>query len=366
MLFSTTRSMRRVPLILGALLVALATVLALFPAPAALAAEGDGTVGVATRPAGADGRPDGRTRFSYAADPGQSVTDQVLVGNTGSARQDFTVYATDAFNSTNGEFSLRATAETPTSLGAWVTFEGGENRVQFSLEPDEVKLLTFTVTLPAEATPGDHVGGLVASVVDEGQQVSLDRRVATAMFARVSGELQPQLTLASFDATYDGDWWNPFAGTVKVLYTVNNPGNVALSANVDLSVATWLGIPVTGSQGGSIPVLLPGNSATYAYEVTGIGQWGYLNPGIRLNPFVESADPALQLSTTSVSRDAVVFAMPWMLLIVVVLAAGVVLLVRWRRRADEERARVWIAYTEQQAAADAEAKVRAAAGSAAR
>lgn len=366
MLSSTSRSGRRIVQMLGAFALAFAALAAPLASasPAAAAADpGDATVGVATRPAGADGRPDGRTRLNYSADPGQSITDQVLVGNTGTERQDFTVYATDAFNSADGEFSLLATADTPTSVGAWVRFENGEDRIQFSLEPEEVRLLTFTVDFPAEATPGDHVGGLVASVVEEGQQVSLDRRVATAMFARVSGELQPRLTLGSFDAAYEGDWWNPFGGTVKVLYTVDNPGNVALAANVSMRVNTWFGIPASEVKGGSIPVLLPGNSATYSFELSGVGQWAYLNPSVQLNPFVETSDTSLELLVSPVSRDSVVLAMPWTLVILIVIGVGIFLLLRWRRQRDEARAQEWIAYTEQQAEiAAAEARESVAAG----
>lgn len=353
---STWRPGRRLLPALGALLLAFAIATPLLPAASAVAADGDPTIGVATRPAGSDGRPDGRTRFSYSADPGQTVTDQVLVGNTGTARQDFTVYATDAYNSPDGTLSLLATAETPVSLGAWVRFDNGADRIQFSLEPDEVRLLTFTVQFPADATPGDHVGGLVASVVEDGQQVSLDRRVATAMFARVAGEVQPRLTVTSFDAAYQGDWWNPFGGTVKIVYTVTNPGNVALAANVSMSVGTWFGIPATGDRGGSIPVLLPGNTATYQFEVPGVGQWGYLDPAVTLSPFVDAQDPALQLLVPSVTRDTFVFAVPWTLLILIALAVGVYFLLRWRRRRDEARAQEWIEYTEQQAAAAAAEK----------
>jgi hypothetical protein len=353
-LSSITRPGKRFLRMFGALVLALAVAAApMIPTNPAAAAEDDTTIGVATRPAGEDGRPDGRTRLSYSADPGQSVTDQVLVGNTGTERQDFTVYATDAFNAEGGAFSLLPTAETPTAIGAWLRFENGENRIQFSLEPDEVRLLSFTMQLPAEATPGDHVGGLVASVLEEGQQVSLDRRVATGLFARVSGELQPRLNVSSFDASYGGDWWNPFNGTVKVRYTVDNPGNVALSANLAMNVNTWFAIPATAERGGNIPVILPGNSASYEFTVDGIGQWLFLNPSVTLSPFVESSDPALSLPVSPVSRDAVVFGVPWTLLILLALAAGVYFFLRWRRRHDEARAQEWVDYMEQKSAADA-------------
>jgi hypothetical protein len=362
-LSSTPRpSGRRLISALGAAVLVVAGIATTLVAPpAAIAADGDqpspATVGVATRPAGGDGRPDGRTRFTYSADPGQSVSDQVLVGNTGTQRQDFTVYATDAFNGQDGTFSLLPTADVPTSVGAWLRFDNGADRIQFSLEPDEVRLLPFTMTVPADATPGDHVGGLVASVIEEGQQVSLDRRVATSIFARVSGELQPQLSITSYAASFEGDWWNPFGGRVRLRYTVTNPGNVALAANITTGVRTWLGISATGDRGGSIPVLLPGNTASYEFTVDGVGQWFYLNPGTTLNPFVESPDAAQQLPVSAVSRDTVVFAVPWTVLILAVLVTGIVLLIRWRRRRDEERAQQWVDYMQRVAAEEAASQV---------
>ncbi|TQJ31358.1 hypothetical protein [Microbacterium sp. SLBN-146] len=319
--------------------------------------EGAGTVSVSGRPADAEGRPDGRTRFSYAADPGQTVTDRFLVGNRGSARQDFTVYGTDAFNSPDGGFALLSTSEEPVAIGAWTRFENGEPRIQFSLEPGEVRVLPFTIDFPAEATPGDHVGGIVASVVEAGTQVNVDRRVATAVYARVSGELQPRLVVSEFEATHVGDWWNPFSGSVLIRYTVENPGNVALAANVTMGVDTWFGIPATQAQGGSVPDILPGNSAAFEFEAGGVAQWLYLLAHVRLNPFVDDPDTAKQLPVPATTRDVVTWAVPWTVLILIVLAAGIAAAVWWKRRRDDEYAREWLEKTQSEARAAAQREV---------
>lgn len=310
-----------------------------------------GTVGVATRPASADGRPDGRTRLTYLADPGQTVHDQVLVGNSGDAPEDFTVYATDAHTATDGSFTLLNGDQTPTSVGAWVHFdEGGGDHLKFSLEPNAVKLVAFTVAFPATATPGDHVGGIVASVIQEGQQVNVDRRVATAVYARVSGDLQPQLTITNFSADYRGDWWNPFAGGVALRYTIENTGNVALAANLTAGVSTWFGAPATAPQTGGIPVVLPGDSASYEFQINGVGQWLYLNPYLHLSPFVDSDDKDAQLlGVTPTSRDTVTWVVPWTVLIALVIVAGIIVLRWWLRRRDAARAQAWLEYTETEA-----------------
>lgn len=336
-----------------------AAVIAVFVAVAALPltaapAHADDTIGISARPAGADGNADGRTRFSYQVDPGQTVQDTFLVVNTGTVAQDFTVVGTDAFNDDEGEFALLATADQPTGIGAWVTFENGSNRIQFTLAPGERRVLPFTIALPAEATPGDHVGGLVASVVTPGEQVNLDRRVATRVYARVSGQLQPRLTISGLDASYSGDWWNLLSGTVTVRYTVDNPGNIALAANLTAGVNTWFGIPAARTSTGTIEEVLPGNSAAYEFEVPGVAQWGYLGPYLRLNPFVDDTDPASQLPVAPVSRDTFLLAVPWLVVIALALGVLVFLGLRWRRRRDEARAEAWMEHTRNEAIAQAQ------------
>lgn len=337
---------------------AILTIAALLAVPAipAHAADPDPTtIGVATRPADANGRPDGRTRFSYTADPGQEITDRVFVGNTGTEPQDFTVYGTDGFNDANGQFGLLETGTKPKDVGSWVTFDGGTYRVQFSLAPNEVKLLTFTVHVPANATPGDHVGGVIASVLQKGDQISLDRRVATAIFARVSGELKPRLTITQLSSSHQGDWWNPFDGSVTIRYSVDNPGNVALRANVSAGVATWFGIPVAREKGGGLPVLLPGQSGSYRVKVEGVGRWLFVNPSVTLKPFADTEDKAGQLLPVDpVARNEVIIVPPWTVLLGLAILLAVILLVRSRRRREGERALAWMEETERTAREDAE------------
>ena len=63
----------------------------------------------------------------------------------------------------------------------------------------------------------------------------------------------------------------------------------------------------------------------------------------------------MQVVVTPITRDAVAFAVPWTVLILGVLAALAVLFSRWRRRRDEVRAREWMDFVAETAAADAAA-----------
>lgn len=326
---------------------------ALSPAPTAWAED---KIGISARPADASGQADARSRYSYAADPGQRFDDFFLVTNTGSGSQSFTVVGKDAFNDEQGDFAVLATEEDATDIGTWVRFENGESRITFDLGPGESRLLPFGLELPADATPGDHVGGLVASVLTTGAEVNVDRRVATRLYARVSGDLQPRLDVSGVQAQYVGDWWNPFTGAIRMTYTATNSGNIALASNYAVGARTWFGIPAAGDTGGSIPELLPRNSHSYEVQVPGVAAWLYLNPWVTLNPFVDDTDPARLLPVPASSRDTVTIGMPWPVLILIVLVVAYFLFRWWRRKVDAKRAEVWIAYTEEQARLKAEAE----------
>lgn len=339
----SARTLRRL------LLATLLSTVALSGAAVAAPAFAEDTVGISGQPASADGATDGRTRFSYSADPGQQLSDYYLVRNAGTLPQTFTVLATDAFNDEAGDFALKATAEAPADLGTWVMFENGDSRIQFELQPGESRLLPFTVTVPANATPGDHSGGIVASVVTPEAQVKIDRRLGTRMYVRVSGDIQTGLAVGQLSGSYSGDWWNPFTGSLTLRYTVENIGNIALASNVSIGLNTWFGIPLSTVAGDAIPELLPGGTRTYETEVPGIAAWGYLNPWVKLNPFVEGDDATKRLQVQATTRDAIVIAMPWMAVAVLVLIALIIGFRAWRRRVDAQRAAAWIEYTEAEA-----------------
>lgn len=324
--------------------------------PNAGRAAAEDTIGISGVPSDAAGNPDGRTRFSYSADPGQQVADHYLVRNTGTTAQSFTILSTDALNDDDGEFALLETSAPPVDVGAWVAFENGANRLQFDLAPGESRVVPFTITIPAEATPGDHAGGIAASVQSPSGQVTLDRRLGTRMYLRVSGDIQAGLSIAGLTASYVGDWWNPFTGAVRVHYTVENTGNIALASNVTVGASTWFGIPTGGKQGDGIPELLPGGTRTYETDLPGIASWGYISANVTLNPFVEGDDESKRLGVAATSRDTILIAPPWVVLIALVLIVGFVLFRRWRRNVDAKRAAEWVAYTEAEAKRKAEAE----------
>ena len=317
---------------------------------AASTAAADDTVGIGISPAGANGKPDGRTRFTYKADPGQTITDRVRVTNSGTTTMVVTVFAADAYNAENGDFALRPSDEKRTGASTWVRFDG-KQQLKLTLKRGESRTVPFTVAIPTNATPGDHPAGVLASASTAGQ-VKVDRRIANRMYVRVSGDLQPVLTISSFSGTYHSGL-NPLDGSITVAATITNSGNVALEGSTTLSTTTWFGLNVGQTIRVEQPELLPGNTATVSFEVPGVPQVGYGMVRMLVQGGIsgDAPDPG---PLPVIQRDAFVIAMPWLLLVAIVAGAGVWFLLRWRRRRDEQYAAEWIAQTEEDAARKAQ------------
>ena len=307
-------------------------------------AEGE-TIGIAIAPADENGL-DNRSRYSYQIEPGQTITDFVRVSNPGSTPITVTVLAADAFNAEDGAYALVESSVQSTDAGSWVKFSGDETRVTLDLAPMEAQILGFQLDVPVDATPGDHAGGIVASasVVGEGE-IAVERRVATRMYVRVAGDLQPALTLSSFSASHTGGLL-PTSGAVRVTAVLTNSGNVALSGTVTLTGSTWFGRAIGATMEVELLEMLPGSNRTVNYELANVPQVGYVKPKLLLRSAVDgdAPDPG---PLPVVEREAFVWAVPWPLLaILVVGGGGSWLLIRRRRRRDEAHAAAWIAHTQ--------------------
>ena len=315
------------------------------------AAHADDIDGFAGAPAD-DAAKDGRSRFSYQIAPGQQLEDRYLVSNTGTTPQTMTVFATDAFNTETGDYALLGTDETPTDAGSWITVTGGAAKVELALAPGASQIVPFFLSVPADAGPGDHAGGIVISSVSSDGQVVVDRRVATRLYIRVPGDLQPGLAVSDFRTEYRTSL-NPLGGETTVTFTLKNSGNVALSADMYTGVRTYLGIAASERLHQDIPELLPGSSREITTVIPGVAQLGYLDAYLQLMPKVDpgALNPGV---LSAVERDGAIFAMPWWLLIALVLVGSAVVFLRLRARHDERRAAEWMDFMEAESRRTAE------------
>jgi Bacterial protein of unknown function (DUF916) len=279
----------------------------------------------AIQPASKNG-PDQRARFVFTAKPGASLADRVLVTNLSTHPSTFNVYAADAFNTPNGGFDVLAAGHKSQDVGAWVKLD----KHRLGLPASKRAIIPFRLTVPRDATPGDHVGGIVASITSlrrnsKGEAVRVDQRVGVRVYLRVAGPIKPQVAYTVTKVRYDNGGWNPFAGgDADVTYTVRNTGNVRLAGRHVARVAGPLQ-PASARRVEQLPELLPGNEFRLSSTVKNARPFFRLTANTVLSPAAAPGDripshPPLTAKTSF-------WAMSWTLNIVVLLVLAVLILV---------------------------------------
>lgn len=315
--------MTRIPLAAAASLAALIAAASFF-APPATAADAPAIAWTVETVDGANGAD--RPNFAYALDPGATVTDAMRVTNTGTTALDLAVYAADAFTTSTGDIDLNTTDTPSVDAGAWVTVEAG----QLVLAPGAQADVTFSITVPADATPGDHSAGLVTSFRGgtSGGTIDVDRRLGTRITVRVAGELAPAVEVAAVDTSYRPSW-NPFEpGTLVVRYRLTNAGNTLVTATDATRASGPWGIAETRPEPAALPEIIPGSTVDVVREVP-IAPWGWVTGTVVTEP--ESIGFGAQ-GLATVTREFGVLAVPWTLLGVFVLIAGAIVAVWIARR----------------------------------
>ncbi|WP_018252935.1 WxL protein peptidoglycan domain-containing protein [Salinispora mooreana] len=321
------------------LLAAIATGLALLgaasapptPPPGPSSAPSAVTWGVA--PSSPDG-PNGRPAFTYKLNPGATVTDYVAVTNHSTRPLTLNLYASDAFTTENGGFDLLAGGQQPTDVGSWVRFT--ERSVTI---PSTSRLnVPFTLTVPENATPGDHAGGVVASLATtaadgQGNQVAVDHRVGARIYLRVTGELRPALTVENLRVRHTGSLNPLVGGTLTATVTVRNTGNVRLTGLPTLEVAGPLGLGRRSVEAAGLPEILPGGEVTTTVRMTGVPPLFRLTTRLTVTP-AAVGDQVLDPPPRGDTTRATVWAVPWLqlALLIPIGLAGWLLIVARRRQ----------------------------------
>ncbi|HTG48741.1 MAG TPA: hypothetical protein VK646_13910, partial [Actinomycetota bacterium] len=188
--------------------------------------------------------------------------------------------------------------------------------------------------VPRTATPGDHAGGITATLravvkSKSGQRFHLLQTVGSRVFIRVSGPLHPALTLKEIGARYQGAITSVGTGTTLVTYTIRNSGNVALGGHELLSISGLLGLKTSSGSAPNLQLLLPGYSVTQSVEVPGVVPQVWMNAHVSVSPLILPG--TVQKLPDAYTGSAHFWAIPWWVLAVLLIgfaAFGV----WWRRR----------------------------------
>ncbi|MFJ8164940.1 WxL protein peptidoglycan domain-containing protein [Streptomyces sp. NPDC096136] len=307
--------------------------LLLLPAGPAAAAD-NGTWGVfPTPPAGA--ATTDRAYFFHQGAAGAAIGDSVTLLNSSDRELTFQVFATDAVNTpSGGAFALLPAEAKPRDVGAWIAL-GPEAAGTVTVPPKGRKDIPFTVKVPQDAAPGDHVGGIVAlntqveGIQRDGRvQVGVKRQVGARLYLRVPGPLTPALSVEDVRVARGAPlvpWTKGARATIT--YTLVNRGNVVVEPKVAVSARGLFGRrvlerPARGPQ----PALLPGQRITLSEPWPDSPQLDRVEVEVRAGA---AAYPGLD------ARAGTEFlAVPWPAAgtLLLLAAAGVALLVLRRRR----------------------------------
>ncbi len=186
--------------------------------------------------------------FIHTAEPGAVIKEGVLVVNNKKETKTVKVYAVDSTPSTGGAFACEQLSQTKDDVGAWVALKESE----VTLEPGTNKLVPFTITIPQNASVGEHNGCIIIQEKKEKVEgksgVNLSFRTGLRVAITIPGELTRKLEVVGFTVTKRDD------GSFLLHPKVKNLGNVSIDADVQVITRYFFGL-THFIHGGQYPIL---------------------------------------------------------------------------------------------------------------
>ena len=180
--------------------------------------------------------------FAHNLEPGADLFDEALVVNESTLPVNLQIYVAEAMTAINGGTAFGHRNDDPSGSAGWIELDAQD----ISLQPGETRLVPFTITVPADAAPGDYVAGLLVEEVraeaeggdpSEGLQFSVEvvHRVGVAVVIEVAGGRATQLALTDLRLGNQHE-----QGAVFEL-DVHNRGNTMVKGHGTLTVTDLQG-----------------------------------------------------------------------------------------------------------------------------
>jgi hypothetical protein len=280
-----------------------------------------------------------RTAFSFDLAAGATLKDAVTVKNQGKLPLTMNLYPADAFNAAGGGgFALRQAGEPNTGVGSWVKLA----KSTVTIPAGKSVSIPFTMTVPRNASPGDHAGGIVAVNAQaegvqesEGVTVGIKRAVGTRIYTRILGPLNPSLSVTDVTVDTIEKAQIPFftEGKATITYTVVNTGNTRISADQALKITGLFGQTIAQPTLAKAPEILPGETVTL------VQQWDSVPAFNQAHVRVEFQATDVSGAEVTAAGDATVWYVPWLFLLGIALVIiAIVLIRRLRNRRTPEAA----------------------------
>ncbi len=210
-----------------------------------------------------------------------------------------------------------------------------------TIEARQSVTVPFSITVTADATPGDHPAGIVATLstpAGADGAVNMDRRVGARSHLRVPGEITPMLRVQNLSADFTGQWSLTEGGASTVSMDLVNTGNVRLAGDTTLQISGPLGLWNRSIELGTIPEILPRNQIHVTGTADDVPPLIMLTHEVRLRLATVGDHQVGELPTPE-PEYARVSAMPWLWLIILLAVVGrIAYLVQSRSRARRQLA----------------------------
>lgn len=202
--------------------------------------------------------------FSQTLNGGESAKEAVRVINNTNETKHLLLYAKDSAKSSGGGFACDQLSQKSVGVGGWITFDldnlkDESQSVKRGTIPQTIDLfvpagqeiiIPFTIKVPAGVSVGEHNGCVLVQELKEksGEAgMSLSLRSGLRVAINVPGIIERNLTFSKFNIEKRN-------GSIYLMPTVKNTGNVSVDTDVSVKVKYFFGLEYA-EFGGNFPVL---------------------------------------------------------------------------------------------------------------
>ncbi len=256
--------------------------------------------------------------FELTANPGETVKNKIKIYNP-SNQPVFINMEVEDFTAVGetGSVVVQESDDETYSLARWVNLSPTE----FTLSPNERKIVDFTINIPADGEPGGHYGSILASVsppeVSGGSGIA--QKVGALVLLSVAGEVNEKLIVKEFDA---GKFYEKTP--VDFLLRFENLGSVHARPRGFISITNMLGkkeIDIAFAQKNVLP------NSIRKIDV----RW---DPPLAIGKYTATLVANYGVTNSPLSAVTSFWVFPWKmaLVILVILIVVIIILVRSRKR----------------------------------
>lgn len=180
-------------------------------------------------------------RIEFTGDPGQSVENKIKVINTEPRTKTFftNIYNFEASGDESGNPAFKVVKS---DLATWISVQNS-----VTLDPNETKVLPFSVAIPANAEPGGYFAAIFLTEnppqANEDGQVTVGSEVGTLLLLRVNGDIKEGADILEFGTKDRSSLYQSLP--ISFYYRFQNSGQDRVKPFGDIVIKNWFGRIVT-------------------------------------------------------------------------------------------------------------------------